>query len=55
MSNLKPKFRAWYKPDAEIPIGMLKFEQTEIDGKLYFAHDDELMYPFEVPFLDDDR
>lgn len=48
------KFRAWYKPDFNTPDGPLKFEQKEIDGELFFAHDDELKYPFEIPFLDDD-
>jgi hypothetical protein len=52
--NDKPKFRAWYKPDATTSDGMLKFEQSEIDGRLWFALTDDIKYPFEVPFLDDD-
>ena len=51
-------FRAWYKPDIKRGIPLL-FEQKEIDGELYFYHEDghpeaPLQYHFETPFIDND-
>jgi uncharacterized phage protein (TIGR01671 family) len=51
---MNKKFRAYYKPDLDTPDGALKFEQKEIDGDLFFVHDKDIWYPFQIPFLDDD-
>jgi len=53
MINPRFKFRAWCKGDFDTSDGPLLFEMREIDDQLWFAHDDELKYPFEIPFLDD--
>jgi len=48
------KFRAYYKPDLDTLDGALKFEQREINGDLFFVYDEDIWYPFQIPFLDDD-
>jgi uncharacterized phage protein (TIGR01671 family) len=48
------KFRAYYKPDLNTPDGALKFEQMIIDDELFFVHDKDIRYAFEIPFMDDD-
>lgn len=54
------KFRAAYKPDIELGHGKLEhgllFYQRVIDGNLFFVAeaDEDLRYPFETPFLDED-
>ena len=49
---MNKKFRAFYKPDLNTPDGALKFEQQEIDDQLWFVHDANFKYPFEIPFID---
>jgi uncharacterized phage protein (TIGR01671 family) len=53
--NRKLKFRAWYKPDFETKDGPLKFVQKELKDGLYFVceKDNEVKYPFNIPFMDD--
>lgn len=47
------KFRAYYKPDLDTPDGALKFVQKEINGELFFVYDEDIWYPFQIPFIDD--
>lgn len=51
---MNKKFRAYYKPDLDTPDGALKFEQKEIYGELFFVYDDDILYPFQIPFIDYD-
>lgn len=48
------KFRAFYKPDLDTPDGALKFEQKEINDDLLFVYDEDICYPFHIPFIDND-
>jgi uncharacterized phage protein (TIGR01671 family) len=54
------KFRAIYKPDGETKDGYLMFHQiVEQDTSVTFAYKygiekEEIIYDFEVPFLDND-
>jgi len=52
---MKPKFRAWHKPDFDTKDGPLKFLQREVDEELKFVMecDRGFAYPFECIFLDD--
>ena len=51
---MNKKFRAYYKPDLDTPDGALKFEQKKIYGELFFVYDDDILYPFQIPFIDYD-
>ena len=51
---MNKKFRAYYKRDLDTPDGALKFEQKEIYGELFFVYDDDILYPFQIPFIDYD-
>jgi len=51
---MKKKFRAFYKLDLDTPDGALKFEQVEINHIPYFVYDEDIKYPFYIPFMDDD-
>lgn len=51
---MNKKFRAYYKPDLDTPDGALKFEQKEFNDELCFVYDDDIKYPFYIPFMDDD-
>ena len=51
---MNKKFRAYYKPDLDTSDGALKFEQKEINGEIYFIYDEDIWYPFQIPFLDAD-
>ena len=42
------------EPDFNTPDGPLKFEQKIIEDELFFVHDDDIRYKFQIPFLDDD-
>jgi hypothetical protein len=54
LGDMNKKFRAYYKPDLDTPDGALKFEQKEIYGELFFVYDDDILYPFQIPFIDYD-
>ena len=52
---MKPKFRAWYKPDFSTPDGPLMFiQKMNIRDELVFSAGNDIEYPFEIPFVDDD-
>jgi uncharacterized phage protein (TIGR01671 family) len=48
------KFRAYYKPDFDTPDGALKFQQKIIKDDIFFVYGEDVWYPFQIPFLDDD-
>ena len=53
------KFRAVFEPDGGLECGYLMFHQVERNDRLYFVHveeegEREIVYNFEIPFLDDD-
>ena len=53
--NREFKFRAFCKNDIEIKQPLL-FKQRVIDDELFFvcSEDDEIMYHFEIPFIDNE-
>lgn len=50
---MEKKFRAYYKLDLDTPDRALKFIQTDINHILYFVYDEDIKYPFYIPFMDD--
>lgn len=51
---MSKKFRAYYKPDLLTKDGALRFDQVNINDELYFMHNKDIWYQFQMAFLDDE-